>query len=232
MGRRSAGLLLTMGLATVFPADQTRAEGEQKSAASTAAWEASIEAARPVVALEGRVAEGSARYSVCAGCHLANGLGDSGGTMPQLAGQHRSVLIKQMLDIRSGRRSNPFMRPYLDSLPDVQALADVAAYVAELPLPAGNGRGPGDDLLRGRRLYRRDCASCHGTEGRGDAASFTPSLRGQHYRYVVRQLIDIAGARRGNAHPGMVAAIEAFSARDVASVADFVSRIADEGMTE
>ena len=137
-----------------------------------------------------------------------------------------------MLDIRSGRRDNPLMLPYLAPLPDEQAVADVAAYLAALPPVGGNGRGAGDDLLRGGQLYRRACASCHGAGGEGDAASFTPALHGQHYRYVVRQLIDIAGARRGNAHPGMVAAIESFSARDVASVADFVSRMSGPGEKE
>ncbi len=195
---------------------------------SPASWESSVAAAQPVVGLEARPDSGRARYAVCAECHLANGLGDPGGTMPKLAGQHRSVLIKQMLDIRSGRRSNPLMLPYVRSLPDEQAVADVAAYLAALPPVGGNGRGPGEDLLRGRQLYQRHCASCHGAGGEGDAAAFTPAIRGQHYRYVVRQLIDIAGARRGNAHPGMVAAIESFSARDVASVADFVSRLRDE----
>lgn len=195
------------------------------SARAAEAWRVSVEAAASVVALEGRMEEGRRHYVLCAECHFESGVGDPAGTMPQLAGQHRSVLVKQLLDIRTGLRRNPIMAPWVKALPDEQAVADVAAWVAGLPPPLSHGRGPGDDLARGRRLYREHCASCHGARGEGNAEAFTPVLRGQHYRYVVRQLIDIAGARRGNAHPGMVAAIVDLSARDVASVADFVSRL-------
>jgi cytochrome c553 len=188
-------------------------------------WRLSVEAASEVVAHPERPAEGQRVYTVCAECHLASGAGDPGGTMPQLAGQLRSVLIKQMLDIRSGRRSNPLMAPYLEVLPDSQAIADVATHLSSLPVPKVVGRGPGDDTVRGARIYRERCASCHGSQGEGVAETFTPALRGQHYRYVVRQLIDIAGARRGNAHPGMVEAITDMSARDVAGVSDYVSRL-------
>ena len=34
------------------------------------------------------------------------------GTFPQLAGQHTTVLIKQMADIRAGERDNPTMYPF------------------------------------------------------------------------------------------------------------------------
>jgi cytochrome c553 len=50
-------------------------------------------------------------------------------------------------------------------------------------------------------------------------------LTGQHYRYLVRQLIDIAGGRRGNANLDMVEVITGYPARDVSVVADYVSRL-------
>lgn len=214
-------------LAPMILAIEAAADGDAADAVArlAPAWEASVEAAREVVALEAQPEAGRDHYAVCAECHLESGFGEPGGTMPQLGGQHRSVLIKQLLDIRTGRRRNPLMAPYLAGLPDEQAIADVAAHVARLPAKASNGKGAGQDLARGRRLYRASCASCHGAAGEGDASSFTPALRGQHYRYVVRQLIDIAGARRGNGHPGMVAATADLTARDVAAVADFVSRL-------
>jgi cytochrome c553 len=49
------------------------------------------------------------------------------GSIPQLAGQHGSVLIKQMADIRSGLRHNPTMYPFATVLSDPQDLADLAA---------------------------------------------------------------------------------------------------------
>jgi hypothetical protein len=50
---------------------------------------------------------GEEAYEVCGACHLPNGSGRPDGTFPQLAGQHSTVLIKQIADIRAGRRDNP-----------------------------------------------------------------------------------------------------------------------------
>ena len=35
-------------------------------------------------------------YEVCSACHLLEGWGTPNGTFPQIAGQHREVLIKQL----------------------------------------------------------------------------------------------------------------------------------------
>ena len=51
-------------------------------------------------------------YEVCAGCHRLEGWGETSGTFPQLAGQHKEVLIKQLADIREGNRDNPTMYPF------------------------------------------------------------------------------------------------------------------------
>jgi hypothetical protein len=62
---------------------------------------------------------------------LAVGAGRPDGTFPQLAGQHTSVLIKQMADIRAGVRDNPTMYPFAATLTDPQELADVAAFIEQ-----------------------------------------------------------------------------------------------------
>ena len=49
-------------------------------------------------------------YEVCSGCHLPEGWGKADGTFPQLAGQHRSVLIKQLADIREQVADPPVQR--------------------------------------------------------------------------------------------------------------------------
>ena len=100
---------------------------------------------------------GRESYRSCAVCHGADAAGLSDGTFPQLAGQHASVIIKQLADIRSGRRENPIMQPYAQQLIDAQQIADVAGYLAAQPRSRDNGKGPGTDLGAGERLYRRDC---------------------------------------------------------------------------
>ncbi len=174
---------------------------------------------------EGNAKRGKDAYASCAVCHLDGGGGLADGTFPQLAGQHSSVIIKQLIDIREGRRANPLMLPFAKRLGGSQQVADVALYVSLLPESANNGRGTGQNLPLGAELYDRDCASCHGTKGEGDAAIFIPALAGQHYGYMLRQIRDIGAGRRGNAHPVMVSLAAGYSDAELMALVDYVSRI-------
>jgi cytochrome c553 len=174
----------------------------------------------------GNEIDGKAAYEVCAACHLPSGAGRPDGSFPQLAGQHATVLIKQLADIRAGRRDNPIMAPFAARLIDPQELADVAAYLQSLPIPPGNGKGPGTNLGLGAQLYARDCVTCHGDRGQGDAARFYPMLAGQHYEYLLRQIRDVAARRRRNADPEMVKIVTVYKDEELQAVADWVSRLA------
>jgi cytochrome c553 len=175
--------------------------------------------------LTGDVENGRDAFEVCSACHLPSGAGRPDGTFPQLAGQHTTVLIKQIADIREGLRDNPIMYPFAKTLIDPQELADVAAYIQTLPIPSDNGRGPGTDLKRGEELYARDCVQCHQDHGQGDAAKFYPVLAGQHYKYLLRQIGDIAAGRRRNANPDMVKIVKEYSEQDLSAVVDYMSRL-------
>ena len=176
---------------------------------------------------KGDVENGEEAYEICSACHLPSGAGRPDGTFPQLAGQHRTVMIKQMADIREGRRDNPIMYPFATTLIDPQELADVAAYIQTLPIPRDNGKGPGGEpgLQRGAELYAKDCVECHGENGEGDAVKFYPVLAGQHYQYLLRQIRDIASGKRRNANPDMVRVVKDYSDDDLVAVTDYMSRI-------
>ena len=58
------------------------------------------------------VARGLEIYRDCALCHMPEGWGMKSGLVPQLAGQHRQVVIKQLADIRAGYRVSHMMLPY------------------------------------------------------------------------------------------------------------------------
>lgn len=175
--------------------------------------------------LKGDPTRGEEAYEVCGACHLPNGAGRPDGTFPQLAGQHSTVLIKQIADIRAGRRDNPIMYPFAVTLIDPQELADVSAYLQTLPIPTGNGQGPGTDLATGERLYKRDCVQCHGDQGQGNVEKFYPVLAGQHYEYMLRQIRDIAALRRRNANPDMVKVVKAYKDEELQAVVDYMSRL-------
>jgi len=166
-------------------------------------------------------------YEVCSACHMPEGWGLPDGTFPQLAGQHHNVIIKQLADIRALNRNNPTMYPFAlpDQIGGPQALADVVAYMAKLPMTPANGVGSGDDLEHGKKLYEDNCVRCHGPNGEGDNEKFYPRVHGQHYNYIVRQFKEIKGGQRKNANPDMVEQVKNFSERDVLAVSDYTSRI-------
>ncbi len=165
-------------------------------------------------------------YEVCAACHLYEGWGQTDGTFPQLAGQHKNVLIKQLADIRALNRDNPTMYPFAlpESIGGAQSIADVSEYISKLPMNPEPGVGPGTDLELGAKLYKDNCVRCHGDNGQGIPEKYYPRIQGQHYNYLVRQFEWIRDGKRRNANPDMVKQIQGFSDKDMSAVMDFVSR--------
>ncbi len=189
-------------------------------------WNAAYPEKAEALGLIGDAVRGENAFVICQGCHRVGALGRADGSYPRLAGQHASVLIKQLADVRSGRRGNPKMLPFADhQVLAVQGIADIAAYLQALPVPDNQGKGDGFDLARGKRIYGADCAECHGERGEGNAGKFYPRISGQHYRYLLRESIRIREGGRRNAHPEMVAAIRKYSTEEIAAVSDYMSRL-------
>ncbi|MCB1722892.1 MAG: c-type cytochrome [Gammaproteobacteria bacterium] len=170
-------------------------------------------------------------YEVCSACHLPEGWGTPDGTFPALAGQHAAVMIKQLSDIRAQNRDNPTMYPFAlpQSIGDAQALADVVAYIEQLPMNPEPGRGPWGpgtpEFAKGEKLYKDNCVKCHGETGMGNKDKFYPRINGQHYNYMVRQFEWIRDGRRRNANPDMVKQIAGFSDDDMKQVINYVTHV-------
>jgi cytochrome c553 len=179
--------------------------------------------------LEPDLQRGADLYDTCAACHGKDGRGTEDGEIPAIAGQHGSVLLKQLTDFRHDQRWNERMQNFTDHhhLPDAQALTDVAAYVMYLPRfpPTVMGIGDGTSLHEGASVYFQKCEQCHGPLGQGDLLKARPRLAGQHYAYTLRQLQETAAGKRPGMDRAHVAMLQQFSPVQLRGVADYLSRL-------
>ncbi len=183
--------------------------------------------------LKGDKKRGEEAYEVCGACHLPSGAGRPDGTFPQLAGQHTTVLIKQMADIRAGLRDNPTMYPFAATLTDPQELADVSAYIESLCIPLEHGKYEGADAAQkialGKELYEKQCLECHGKTGEGVKDKFYPVIAGQHYKYLLRQMTEIRDGHRRNANPDMVKVIKPYTNDQLVAISAYQSSLVMPG---
>ncbi len=199
------------------------------SAANIVEWNAAGGEEEEALNLKPDLENGMDVFEVCSACHLTEGWGEKTGTFPQIAGQHGNVLIKQLADIRAGNRDNPTMYPFAlpESIGDAQALADVTAYIAKLPMNPDWGKGPWPpgtpEYVEGEKLFKDNCVKCHGETGEGNNEKFYPKIQGQHYAYMLRQFEWIRDGKRRNANPEMMEQIKNFSNDDMKKVINWVT---------
>lgn len=183
--------------------------------------------------LKGDAKAGKEGYEVCGACHLPSGAGRPDGTFPQLAGQHATVLIKQMADIRGGLRDNPTMYPFAKELVDAQELANVSAYIESLCIPVDHGKYEGADaaaqVAKGKELYEKQCLDCHGKNGEGQKEKFYPVIAGQHYKYLLRQMTEIRDGHRRNANPDMVKVIKPYTGEQLVAISAYQASLSMPG---
>ena len=85
--------------------------------------------------IEGDAVAGQGKITLCTACHGTNGIGIAP-NYAHLAGQGEGYLIKQISDIKAGRRVVLEMTGMTDNL-SPQDIADIAAHYASQPKPTG-----------------------------------------------------------------------------------------------
>jgi cytochrome c553 len=194
--------------------------------AQTAPWNEMKGELKAVLEAKGDPSRGAAAFETCQGCHRKDASGRVSGAYPRLSGQHATVLMKQIVDIRAGRRINEKMEPFIeDHALTPYEIADLAVWLQGLPISPNNGKGPGTALARGQQLYEKDCADCHGAKGEGRAAKFYPMVAAQHYRYLLRETQFIRDGDRRNSNPDMVKVIKDYGTVDLEAVSDYMSQL-------
>ncbi len=150
---------------------------------------------------------------VCAGCHGDVGQGGKEGQYPRIAGLPIAYIYQQVKLFQQNTRPNLPMLEHVHErqLSDLE-IRDIAAYLTAISLPTRlepmaetDPRfdayermmalqrmvqipvHPGDTEA-GRKRYNKECRSCHGAEGWGDAEKQIPQLAGQYSPYLLRQI--------------------------------------------
>ncbi|PYC29376.1 cytochrome c4 [Aquipseudomonas alcaligenes] len=186
---------------------------------------AAAQAANPIV---GDAEAGKAKVAVCGACHGADG-NSAAPNFPKLAGQGEKYLLKQLHDVKSGKRQIVEMTGMLTNLSD-QDLADIAAYFASQKMSVGAADPAmverGEALFRGGKLAEGmpACTGCHSPDGAGLAAAGYPKLGGQHAAYVAKQLTDFREGNRTNDGDAMImrAIAAKLSNKDIEAVSSYV----------
>jgi len=150
---------------------------------------------------------------VCAGCHGEFGMGGKDGKYPRLSGLPVRYIIKEVVLFRERLRPNISMVEHVEErqLSNTEVM-DIAIYLNKITLKnrlsiidenAHNfdayarlqeaksviqiGRTKGD-LKKGRKLYNRECKSCHGKKGEANHKDAIPMIAGQYIKYLWRQI--------------------------------------------
>jgi cytochrome c553 len=177
--------------------------------------------------LDGDVTRGEVVYAAqCASCHGKAASGDPARVIPALAGQRAAYVIKQLADFTEFERESRDMHDVVDraAIAKPQVWADIGAYLGRLPPARFTEHGDGSGLRLGAAMYREQCTSCHGDDARGNDEEFVPSLRGQHYTYLLRQMRSIATWHRLHVEDNLIRFLDSLNTDELTALADFLSR--------
>ena len=172
-------------------------------------------------------ADGSRLYAPCVVCHQPSAWGSPDGRIPNLAGQQRRYLERQLAVFRSGARIDTAMQvvtahPTFSNQDNIAALAGYLSHLQANPDPV---MGAGNHLRVGQELFVHICSACHGADGRGESGNRVPRIAGQHYPYLRAQIEAAAGLHKEFAPPEMSGALRAMLPGEKDALADYISRL-------
>jgi len=154
-------------------------------------------------AIPASIAKGSKIYIQCMACHGDKAQGNKILGAPQLAGQAKWYLERQLKyyknHIRGNEKSDTYgqqMALMTASLVDDTVISEVAAYLSSLPSSPVQGTTKGN-ITKGQELYE-NCAYCHGKSAQGNYALNAPKLSDQYEWYLKRQIVNYQKKIRGD----------------------------------
>ena len=176
---------------------------------------------------------------VCVACHGLTGNSHED-SWPKIAGLHKNYIEKQLLDFQLNRRHNEEMKGILQHNYTHDDMLTLAQYFSRQDMSASpliDGDKKENSLINmtlGKEIYEGKrieygipaCAACHGKDGEGDANGKFPRLKGQHQRYLVKQMVLFRSKERANDSPPMMRNISMMmDDEDIESVAAYIAQM-------
>jgi cytochrome c553 len=163
----------------------------------------------------------------CASCHGRQALGSSRKLIPSLAGQRQAYIIRQLADFIELERESNQMHAVVSqaALTEPQEWADLAAYINGLQPLRFPETGDGTGIELGEAIFQEQCSSCHDEDAGGDDDGFVPSLRNQHYAYLLQQMRGIAAWHRHSVDEELARFLDSLESDELTSIADYLSRL-------
>jgi cytochrome c553 len=167
----------------------------------------------------------------CVRCHGAQAQGDASRAIPNLAGQRFTYLVRQLANFAGGERDSDTMHQVVSrqEMREPQTWVDIAAYLNKTAPSQPAQTGDGVDVALGQGIFREQCATCHRADAHGNGDGFVPSLRNQHYAYLVMQMHKLGEGYRHNVDDNLQRFLRSFEDRDMTATADFLSRLRGRG---
>lgn len=164
--------------------------------------------ALPLSAIAVDVEKAREIYGPCAACHGEFGAGGKKGEYPRIAGQQPKYIEQQLKAFQKRVRINIPMVPYTEE----RELADtdmkvVSEWLSQVELQTRMPTFKGDedaltrllavekvmivprvegDIDNGGKIYQKQCATCHGKQGKG--RGMFPMIAGQYINYLQKQV--------------------------------------------
>ena len=196
--------------------------------AANAAGDRVVDLTMDALDLDADARRGAALYSQeCASCHGREAQGAGQHDIPALASQRRAYIIRQLAAFSERDRSATQMHQVVsrEAVSKPQSWADLALYLNNLPPPKGADTGDGKYLSLGEVRYAQFCRSCHEEDAHGDDEGFVPSLRNQHYRYLMKEMRKLAAGHRFNVDQDLARFLSGLKADEMQGLADYLSRM-------
>ena len=168
---------------------------------------------------------GRRKSEPCAACHGRDGNSTIPGT-PSLAGQPLFFTHWQLIKFRDGRRKDPQMSPFAQSLSDTD-MADLAAYYEAQRPRQRPATIDGAKVAAGRELAAlHHCTSCHkaGLVGQQQV----PRLAGQDFDYLLKLLRGFKTKTASDLDGTMTMAAQPLQEQDVLNLVHFMASLGGE----